>query len=250
MIQAVLTIDDMPSRNTPAIVDTLCERGIRAVMFAVGENLAALPAEARYALQKGMIVGNHSDTHPHFSELTAEEGMREIARCEARLDEVYKSAGVARTFRPFRFPYGDKGGANKAALQRYLRDQGFDKLDDRMIPYPFWRDQGLDKDIDTLWTFNFCEYMIRPGSNFTAEDVLRRIHDADPAEGAPLLREGGRHILLLHAHDETEALVPGYCTAFLDELLSAGVTFAEPAFIARHVTLSPSNDCGFCGVAP
>ena len=32
---------------------------------------------------------------------------------------------------------------------------------------------GLDKDIDTFWTFDFGEYNIRKGSGFTEEDVSR-----------------------------------------------------------------------------
>ena len=39
MIHAILTIDDIASENTPAIVDYLNERGIPALMFAVGENV-------------------------------------------------------------------------------------------------------------------------------------------------------------------------------------------------------------------
>ena len=37
MIQALLTIDDIPSDNTCAIVDYLNKAGIQAIMFAVGE---------------------------------------------------------------------------------------------------------------------------------------------------------------------------------------------------------------------
>ena len=96
MIQAVLTIDDIASRNTPAIVDYLREKGIRAVMFAVGTHVEKYYSQALYAVQKGMIVGNHSDTHPAFSGLTLEKGIGEIERCEAVLDRLYRDAGVPR----------------------------------------------------------------------------------------------------------------------------------------------------------
>ena len=39
MNTVLFTIDDVSSRNTPAIVDDLCARGITAVMFAVGMNV-------------------------------------------------------------------------------------------------------------------------------------------------------------------------------------------------------------------
>ena len=52
-----------------------------------------------------------------------------------------------------------------------------------------------------------------------------------PASGAPLLVDGSSHMLLLHAHDETEALIPGYYRIFIEELLKNGVEFTQPAFI-------------------
>ena len=231
MIRALLTIDDVATRNTPAIVDYLNDVGIRAILFGVGENLRRYPEQAAYAVSRGMILGNHSDTHPGFSQLSLEEGIREIEACEAQVDAVYRAAGVERKFRPFRFPYGDKGGANREALQAYLREKGFDKVDDTGIPYAWWRETGLDRDVDTFWTFDFAEYNIRPGSGFTLKDVWRRIEDRRPESGAAILEEGGRHIILLHAHDETEALAPEYWRRFIDRLLEAGVTFVEPEFI-------------------
>lgn len=233
MINAVLTIDDISSENTPAIVDYLNEKGIKCVMFAWGSMVESHYDEAVYALKNGIIVGNHSYSHPNFSKLTIEECISEIEKCEAILDELYRTAGVERRYRPFRFPYGDKGGANKDALQKYLSEKGFDKLDDRSIPYPWWKNKNLDKDIDTFWTFDFAEYNIRKGSGFTEDDVMKRINDPAPNEGAPILAENGEHIILLHAHDETEELVPGYYRHFIDHLLANGVTFREPKFIGK-----------------
>lgn len=231
MIHAILTIDDIASANTPAIVDYLNEKGITALMFAVGENVERYYDNAVYALQHGMIVGNHSYSHPAFSEITMEEAEGEIAKNEALLDRLYKDAGVERKYRPFRFPYGNRGGENAAALQEYFRKNGFDKLKDTQIPYAFWKEQGLDRNVDTLWTFDFAEYRIRPESGFTAEDVWKRVNDKTPAEGGALLVDPGSHILLLHAHDETDAMVPGYYRLFIDYLLEKGVVFDVPEFM-------------------
>ena len=132
---AILTIDDIASENTPAIVDHLNEKGIQAIMFAWGERTERYFDNALYAISHGMIAGNHSYSHPFFSKLTFEECRAEIERCEEVLDRLYASAGEERRYRPFRFPYGDKGGANKAALQMYLQERGFDKLDDTLICY-------------------------------------------------------------------------------------------------------------------
>lgn len=60
MIQALLTIDDIPSGNTCAIVDYLNETGIQAIMFAEGEKAEKNPEPVVYAIQHGMIVNGRS----------------------------------------------------------------------------------------------------------------------------------------------------------------------------------------------
>ena len=167
MNSAILTIDDISSKNTPAIVDYLKEKGIRAILFATGENVERYYEEALYAVKNGMIVGNHSYSHPAFSSLTMEECVEEIEKCESILGRLYMDSGVERVFRPFRFPFGDKGGENKEALQNYLKERGFHKVDDRHITYPWWSENDLNVDVDTFWTFDFAEYNIRQGSDFT-----------------------------------------------------------------------------------
>ena len=231
MNTALLTLDDVSSCITPAIVDDLCARGIKAVMFAVGMNVERFWNEAVYAVQKGMIVGNHSYSHPAFSDLTVEEAIADIEKCEEVLDRLYQAAGVARQYRPFRFPYGDKGGENKAALQNYLAEKRFDKVDDRHIPYAWWHENELDKDIDTLWTFDFEEYRIQYDPTFTQESVWAKTQDNNPKSGAVLFGENQRHIVLMHDFAETDAIWPDYYCHLLDYLQENGVVFDKPAFI-------------------
>ena len=231
MNSALLTIDDIASKNTPAIVDYLNEKRIKAILFATGQNVERYYEEALYAVKNGMIVGNHSYSHPAFSSLSMKECMEEIEKCEIVLERLYKDSGVERVFRPFRFPYGNKGGDNKNALQKYLKEKGFQKVDDTHITYSWWRENSLDTDIDTFWTFDFEEYKIRQGSEFTKESVWKKMHDTNPESGAVLFAENNRHILLLHAHDETEEMLPEYYKLFIEHLLENGLVFEEPAFL-------------------
>lgn len=230
MNSAVLTIDDIASKNTPAIVDYLNEKGITAVMFAVGENVERYYENAVYALKGGMIVGNHSFTHPFFSKISLQQGIEEIEKNEELLNKLYKDAGVERKYRPFRFPYGDRGGENAEGLQKYFVEKGFNKLSDTQITYPWWSKEGNDKMIDTLWTFDFQEYCIRPGSDFKLEDVWKKMEDKNPPLGGALYGEDNRHIILLHAHDETEELVPEYYKKFIDRAMENGLSFEKPMF--------------------
>ncbi len=231
MNSGLLTIDDFSSKNTPAMVDYLKKKNIKAIFFATGEKVEEFYEEAVYAVKNGMIVGNHSYSHPGFSSLTFEECVEEIEECERVLDKLYKDSGVERVYRPFRFPYGDKGGSNKDALQKYLRDKGFHKVDDRHITYDWWKENNLDTDIDTFWTFDFEEYVIRPDSGYTKEFVWQKMHDTNPKSGAVLFAENNRHIILLHAHDETEEMIPEYYKLFIEHLLENGLVFDEPVFL-------------------
>ncbi len=230
MSTAILTIDDVSTANTPALVDYLCEKNIRAVMFAVGMNVEKFYDEAVYAIRRGMILGNHSYSHIHFSEVSYGECVAEIEKNEALLDRLYRDAGVPRVHRPFRFPYGDRGQkagqARVDALQTYLRDHGFSRLDDAQIRYSWYAHSWQD----TFWTFDFAEYQLSRNRAFTLESVYRRIHDAHPTLGGALLEEGSHHIVLLHAQDETEAVAPRYYAQFLDHCLAQGVQFVPPEF--------------------
>ncbi|MBR3927916.1 MAG: polysaccharide deacetylase family protein [Clostridia bacterium] len=231
MNRAILTIDDISSLNTRWMVDYLVEKDIVAVMFARGENVEKFYEEAIYAVKNGMIVGNHSYSHKAFSELSLKEAIEEIEKCEKVLDKLYKDAGVQRKYRPFRFPYGNKGGENRAQIQKYLRENGFSKLDDRAISYPWWRENGANEDIDTFWTFDFEEYRISWNDGFTRESSLMKMDDPNPQNGGPLFGENIANIILTHAHDETEAVWPKYLKEMVERAIAGGVTFVKPEFI-------------------
>ncbi len=55
-------------------------------------------------------IGNHSFSHPYFSELSFEECTEQILSTEV----------IERRHKLFRFPYGDKGGEHKDRLQEFL----------------------------------------------------------------------------------------------------------------------------------
>ena len=112
MIKAILTIDDMPQENTIPIIDYLLGLGIKPLFFAIGEFVEQKPEPVIYALQKGLIVGNHTYSHANLSEVAYEDGIREIKKCDEVLDKIYEQAGVERKVKLFRYPYLACGGDN------------------------------------------------------------------------------------------------------------------------------------------
>ena len=231
MSKAYLTIDDGPTVNTRQYLDFLLGKGITPVMFFWGDRIKEARDNGIYAIRHGAIVGNHSTTHPHFSTLPLKQCIEEIELQEEAIDSLYEEAGVKREYKLFRFPYGDKGGENKEALQEYLKSHGFCKIDYRPITYDWYYENKLDQDYDTLWTFDFEEYRLQYDKSFSYNKILNHIAEAHPENGGSLTDPNAHNILLIHDHPQTDAIVPGYFTDLINHAIEAGVTFVKPELI-------------------
>ena len=239
MTTAYLTIDDIPSKLTPSIVDFLNKKQIVPVMFSWCERINYYRQNAIYALKNGFLIQNHSLTHPHFSELSFEQAVEEIEKAEEILESLYKEAGVKRPFKLFRFPFGDGGGKNEDSLQQYLKEHGFTQLDQSNILPAEYEKAGIRQDqgslCDTKWTFDYAEWQVRPNSGFTVEDSISRanvrfgVPSADiPDCGAAPDGVKAEQLILIHDHEETEAMYKGYFETLIDALLMRGIQFAKP----------------------
>lgn len=228
MSRGILTIDDAASKNTPAIVDYLCKKNIKALFFAVGKNLEKYPEEAAYILKKGFEIGNHGYSHIPFSKMTKKESIVEIERTDSLLEKLYEKSGRKKENKFFRFPYLDKGGASRDFLQEYLKSKGYKALSE-IETYSFF-DKNNINDIDISCTFDIAEYNIRPGNGLDEKYVFERLNDLKSQDQTALFSENSRHIVLLHAHDETEEILPEYYKIFLDYITGRGFIFDPPRF--------------------
>jgi peptidoglycan/xylan/chitin deacetylase (PgdA/CDA1 family) len=97
-----LTFDDGPgSEYTPAITDVLARYNVRATFFILGSNARAYPALTAQIVQRGHTIGNHTDTHPDLTTLTATQIADQLNTAE---DSIAAAAGVRpNCMRP---PYG------------------------------------------------------------------------------------------------------------------------------------------------
>lgn len=227
---AYLTMDDGPSDITRDIIDYLTERGIKPIFFFTGQHIEKKMEEGIYALKKGAIIGNHSYSHPNFEQLTLEQCINEVEKTEELINEIYQHAGVVRKFKLFRFPYGARKFKESEEFQKYLKNQGFCKLDDTRITSEWYDREGLKESVDVLWTYDFTEYRVHNETSLTYEDLIARIHEKKQESSESLLDEESRHIVLLHDHVETNAIIPRYYQKFLDYVMLHGVTFVEPEF--------------------
>ncbi len=98
-----LTFDEgYENGYTPAILDTLKEKGVSAVFFVTYDFAKRNPALVQRMIDEGHIVGNHSTTHPSMPDKTLDEGKAEIMTLH---DYVVQNFGYEMWL--FRPPQGD-----------------------------------------------------------------------------------------------------------------------------------------------
>jgi len=167
-----VTIDDGPSSNTLKLVSYLKSNNIPAIFYCCGKNIEKYKKSIVLAIKEGFIIGNHSYSHPHFSEISLEEAYEEIRKTENLIDECYVLAKKNRPAKIIRFPYGDRGAGNsgteitagKIRLRFPLSDGQEEKvtlLQNLLKKEGFTRPEfiGLyDPEIDSMWSLHTVDY--------------------------------------------------------------------------------------------
>lgn len=251
MKKCYLTIDDGPSPDFLKKIYYLHKREIPAVFFCIGKDIAARTDLVVEAIRLGFIIGNHSYTHPHFSNISLKKATEEIIKTDLLIDDLYLLAGVERKHKFFRFPYGDKGDwkrgnvfkwwlpantLSKKFIQSILKNNGYTHPAFDNLEYAFYKKAGLLKDIDWHWTFDVMEWsLLMPKPLFKMKDkesVFARILHGQPHDVRGLSSKELRwvenktsaEIVLLHDHAETATLFP----EIIEKLISLNLMFCSP----------------------
>lgn len=102
--QIALTFDGgANAAGLQSILSTLEREHVRATFFLTGTRAAANPDGVARIVASGHRLGNHSMTHPAFTQLTDPMIADEIGRAESA---IVAAGGSPRPF--FRFPFGDR----------------------------------------------------------------------------------------------------------------------------------------------
>ena len=115
------------NEDTQTLLSILARYNIRATFFIVGSWAEKYPESVRALAEAGHEVMNHSDTHPHMTQLSAEQMQAELRACD---DKVEALTGVRPIL--FRPPYGDYSDAVVAAAREtghYTIQWDVDSLD-------------------------------------------------------------------------------------------------------------------------
>ena len=79
-----LTFDDGPSAAwTPALLDGLKERGVKATFFLIGENADKNPEIVKRMAEEGHLIGNHTYHHVELTKVSEKEARLELADTSA-----------------------------------------------------------------------------------------------------------------------------------------------------------------------
>jgi peptidoglycan/xylan/chitin deacetylase (PgdA/CDA1 family) len=100
------------SDKTLKILDILDEYGVKATFFLVGFWIDAYPELVKEISDRGHLIGDHSENHPHFNTLSKEAMQTEVLSVA---DKVEKITGKRPVF--FRAPYGEYNNTLMTVLE-------------------------------------------------------------------------------------------------------------------------------------
>ena len=90
------------NEDTQELIDILGRYGVRATFFVVGDWVDKYPESVNTRSSVGHEVMNHSNTHAHMNQLSAQEIIADVEACNDKIEAV---TGVRPTL--IRPPYGE-----------------------------------------------------------------------------------------------------------------------------------------------
>ena len=90
------------NEDTQQLIDILGQYNVPATFFVVGEWVDKYPESVKALHDAGHEVMNHSNTHAHYPQLSADEVVADLNACNDKIEQV---TGVRPTL--VRLPYGD-----------------------------------------------------------------------------------------------------------------------------------------------
>jgi peptidoglycan/xylan/chitin deacetylase (PgdA/CDA1 family) len=226
----VLTLDDGPSAAARRKLAFLESRGIKAIWFCVGLNLQRRPRLTADIIRAGHIVANHSYHHPHFSAIDLPTAITEITTTDHLIEGAYEQAGLPRSARLFRFPYGDQGDGETAKQQSQrphrtniaavLNDLHYEEPPHDSVEF-YDNFLNVPGDRDWLWSYDAKEWAIGD------EDTYHLTYDNIVTNLRRYVTSCDRnqpHVVLFHDHAPTTP----HFTELVDIMISEGAEFELP----------------------
>lgn len=187
-----LTIDDCPSIHMDKKVSFLKHVNIPALFYARGEDINTYPDQIINVIKNGFLIGNHSYTHPYFSQISLDQCFDEILKTEKLIDECYNAAKVRRPHKVIRLPFADRGAGPKAAIWQNETDKSkVREIQNFMQSHNFRQVvfcESNNQFIDSFWDWDTEDYKKKHIENTTLYvDNMRKFFKTYPKDTAVIL---------------------------------------------------------------
>ena len=164
------------NEDTQTLIDILGKYDVKATFFVVGSWVDKYPESVKALHDAGHEVMNHSDTHPHMDQLSAEEIAADVQACN---DKIERAAGVRPTLiRPPYGAYNDTVIATIRSLGMEPIQWDVDSLD--------WKEISADEIVQRVMS------KVQPGSIVLFHNAALHTPEALPTILEGLLRQGFR----------------------------------------------------------
>lgn len=134
--------------STQSLVDILNQYNVKATFFVIGNWAEQYPEDVKMLCENGMEVMNHSSAHGHMNQMSSEEIIADVNKCN---DQIEALTGERPTL--FRCPYGEYDDHVISAI----RSIGMEPIQ--------WDVDSLDwKEISADEIYNRVTSKVQPGS--------------------------------------------------------------------------------------
>lgn len=90
------------NEQTNDLLDILDKYKVKTTFFLVGDWVEKYPDSVKEIAKRGHDVGNHSNTHPHMTQLSTSDMTSQIQSCNEKINKLTNNTTTL-----FRAPYGD-----------------------------------------------------------------------------------------------------------------------------------------------
>lgn len=120
--------------KTLAILDLLDQYNAKATFFLVGIWVDKYPELVQEIARRGHEIGNHSDSHAHFTQISDAQIRQELKDCSDKIEDL---TGTRPTL--FRPPYGDYN----SKVITVVRDAGYEAVQ-WSVDSLDWKNRGVN----------------------------------------------------------------------------------------------------------
>lgn len=162
------------NEDTQQLINILSQYNVPATFFVVGEWVEKYPESVKALHDAGHEVMNHSNTHAHYPQLSADQVVADLNACNDKIENV---TGVRPTL--VRLPYGDYDDSSINAV----RSIGMEPIQ--------WDVDSLDwKDLAAGEIIQRVTSKVQPGSIVLFHNAALHTPEALPTIIQTLIQEG------------------------------------------------------------